>query len=163
MANVDRRVRVLTNVLMEHGFSWLAAEIIDTIETGRSTTDDRDHNVDSHRAQLNAALVTKFSSAESAIQHIEDSSADEQDNRVELSPSEQIRTAVDTVVIRLSTIGEMFDESISNLEDVFGSDARLAIEFNGEVRQVDRSALTHASRRLRTLREQLIQWLETET
>jgi hypothetical protein len=67
MAEIDSRVRILTGALMDRGFSWLAAEIIDTIEGGQLSSDDLDHSVSAQRAALNGRIRMKVGSSSTPV------------------------------------------------------------------------------------------------
>lgn len=160
MATIDYRVRLLTALLMDRGFAWLASEIIEAIERGRPTSDDQDHNVTLRRRALNAELSgNSRSKSRLVVDDSEDPPTHEDAPREQFGPEAQIRIAVDSFVHRLSAFGEMLGHSKDTLRRTFESDVRLFTEAEGEPRELDVSTSRLLSSQLLALREELFQWL----
>jgi hypothetical protein len=156
MANVDYRVRLLTNLLMDRGFAWLAGEIIDSIEIGRPTTADRDHNVTSQRRALKLDASTDV-----PHEDLEEPSPDDEP-REPLTPEAQVQVAIELLVRRLSDMGRMFESSRESLKQIFGVDVTLSIELEGEPRQYDPAHARELTSQLENVREQLLEWLMSQ-
>ncbi len=142
MATVDYRVRLLTNLLMDRGFAWLAREIIDSIEIGAVPTADRDHNVTSQRRGLDA----------STHEDLEEPSSPDDEPRAPLTPEAQVQVAVELLVRRLSDMGRMIESSRQSLKQIFGVDVTLSMELEGEPRQYDPAHMRELTSQLETRR-----------
>jgi hypothetical protein len=162
MANVDYRVRLLTDLLMDRGLAWLAAEIIETIEVGKATFDERDHNVKAQRIALNADLDAPLRSSRHK-EMPEESSVPEDAPREEFSPDIQVTIAVDLLIQRLSGIGQMLMEGQQNLELIFDTHVSLSTEINGELHELNPQGARSVTLQLEQLREDLSQWLMHQT
>src|SRR5260370_42073288 len=121
MATVDYRVRLLTNLLMDRGFAWVAREIIDSIEIGAVPTADRDHNVTSQRRGLDA----------STTEDLDEPSSPDDEPRAPLTPKAQVQLAVELLVRRLSDMGRMIASSRQRRKQTFGVHVTLSVELQG--------------------------------
>jgi hypothetical protein len=157
MATVDYRVRLLTDLLMDRGFAWLAREIIDSIEIGAAPTADRDQNVTSQRRALNVDA-----SRDVPQEDLEESSLPDDEPREPLTPEAQVQVAVELLVRRLSDMGRMFESSRQTLKQIFDVDVTLSIELAGEPRQYDPGRARELTSQLESVREQLFEWLMSQ-
>jgi hypothetical protein len=162
MANIDYKVRLLTDLLMDRGLGWLAAEIIETIEAGKATFDERDHNVKDQRIALNANLDAPSGSSRHK-EMPDESSVPEDAPREEFSPEIQVTIAVDLLIQRLSGIGQMLMEGQQNLELIFDTHVSLSTEISGELHELNPQGARGLTLQLEQLREELSQWLMHQT
>lgn len=170
MAEIDHRVRLLTDLLMAQGFTWLASEIIATLELGRAAVDDTDHTVSSQREELRGEL-SKFDaplargalrrelSKEATIDELESLAETIDGPRIAFSSDEQVEAAVEVLTFRLSDSARMLAASVETLEEIFGTEVDLFTEVEGELRSVNAvQARTFASQ-LKNLQVAFRDWL----
>jgi hypothetical protein len=160
MADIDRRVRILTDTLMDRGFGWLAAEIIEAIERGRDSADNHDPYVSAQRTTLNQKLSSGEADAVSTAESLKYSATRPEIARERFNSQEQILVAVAIFVDRLSSAADMTSQSLDELSALMDTTVSLSIETEGEeVRTVLPAKARDAAIGLREIESQLIHWL----
>jgi hypothetical protein len=118
MTDIDRRVRILIDILIDRGLGWLAVEIIEAIEHGREDAEDHDPNVSVQRMALNERLLSGHANAVSTPEGLKSSATRPEIMREPFSPHDQISLAVDLFVDRLSEVADMTSKSADELTDL---------------------------------------------
>jgi hypothetical protein len=163
MAEIDHRVRLLMNALMSAGFGWLAAEIVDAIEAGRENPEDQDHNVASQRLLLKLKLAGSASTTAPESENLRFFATRSVAIRPAFGGDDQVRLAVNLLVDRLSVAAEMTSHAVDALSTLTRSPVSLVVKGAGESRAVNPSAAVQTGRQLREMREELTQWLLSQT
>jgi hypothetical protein len=159
MTEIDRRVRILTDILMDRGFGWLAAEIIETIEGGRNNANEEDTDVESQRSALNQRLLSGDANAVSTPEDLKYSATRPETVGEPLDADDQILVAVALFIDRLSSAAEMPSKSQDELNGFMDTSVSLFVETEGEVRSVRPAEARHAALQLRGIKGQLVEWL----
>jgi hypothetical protein len=159
MADIDRRVRVLTDILMDRGFGWLAAEIIDAIEAGRNDASDRDPHVTAQRAALNQRLLKGDANPASSPESLKHSASRPAHSGERMSADDQVFVAVDLFVDRLTSAAEMTAKSVDALSTFMNAPVSLYVETEGEIRAVLPAKARESALRLGGVKNELIEWL----
>jgi hypothetical protein len=170
MAEIDHRVRLLTDLLMERGFGWLASEIVTAIEFGRTIVDDTDHTVFDQRKALQAELsrsdvplrrgaMRRELSKPTVAAEIESSAERLESERTAFLPDEQVEIAVEFLMFRLSDSVKMLASSVEAMEEIFGGQMKLFAEVDGRPHPIDTIQASAFASRLENIREQLREWL----
>jgi hypothetical protein len=162
MANIDRRVRLLTEVLQEEGFGWIAVEIVEAVEFGRRDLSELDNSVASQRHELGQRLHAGASST-SKPSDIRSSATRIVPLKQDFSAEEQITVAVHILMDRLAISAQMLAESADALSQIMETPVTLSVEDLSEARPVVVSSVRTAASELKAITPQLINWLNSES
>jgi hypothetical protein len=163
MAEIDHRVRILINALMDRGFGWLAAEVIEIIERGRPGPIDHDSEVRAQRNALNRNLARGLTSSISRPDELRDRATHSAQAREPFTADEQVSEAVHLIVERILSTTKMISTSASTLGSIMDGPVSLFTEINGEIRLIDADQATQVALSLRQMNEELIAWLLSRT
>lgn len=161
MADIDFRVRVLTDLLMNRGFGWLAIEIIQAIEDRGDSLVDRDPNVAAQREDLNARLLRGDAKAVLSPEVVKEAATRSEAQRDRLEAHDQISLAVEILVDRLSSAAEMTALSVDELTNLVDGSVSVSVEVDKEIRHVFPAKARETAAQLRGIKDQLREWLNT--
>jgi hypothetical protein len=157
MADIDPRVRLLTDLLMAQRFAWVASEIIEAIEVGFDEG-AFDQDVEFQRKRLDLRAIEGIP-AESIDKAGKAWRRPIEQKRRQYLPDEQVRVAVNIFVDRLASAAEMVQKSASVLNEIMNAAVLLHVEIDGEARPLDSSGANIAAERLRSLQNEFLEWL----
>lgn len=159
MATIERRVRLLTDVLLDRGFGWLAAEIIAAIEAGIEDSDDIDSAVSLQRSTLNSKIASGNMAVRSQPEDLKHSATRHGQLRRGLAPDDQVRVAVDLLIDRLSAAAKMTEKSIATLSELMEAPVSLSVQVGDTVQSINPQEAQEAGEILRESRAEFAQWL----
>jgi hypothetical protein len=160
MADIDRRLRMLLDVLMAQGFGWLAVEIIETLGRGYNGGNDKDSLVESQRIALNSRLLSGDANATSTPEGLKYSATRPQPRIEPLGADQQIFLAVNIFVDRLASAAEMTAKNLDELRGLMDASVSLSVETEeGEVRAIRPADARDVAVHLRRVENQLAEWL----
>ena len=154
MAAIEPRVRQLLNALMERGFSWLAADIIELIEIGIPVFSEQDQDVAGQRRNLDSHHHDSTNLAEALSQPHSTTRPAKREEQASVATSVLTRQLVTTLL--------MNERSAMLLAEVAGAPVQLATYSGDLVRQIDPIAGRHAAGELLELGPALQTWLAEE-
>src|SRR5262245_23436028 len=127
MPEIDRRVRTLAEMLMERGFGWLAAEIVQTIEAGHQGS-YRDANVSSQRAALNSRIGKRIPDEIFGPDQFRSSATQREVIPRDFTADEQLALAINLLIDRLSAAAEMEARSLDDLTAMMDTQVQPSFE-----------------------------------
>jgi hypothetical protein len=162
MADIDHRVRLLIDTLIDRGYGWLAAEIVYSIEL-RDVSDEIDEDVFSQRMSLNERIDAGDANPKSTAEELRASATRVHIKREHLSGDGQVKLAVSLLVDRLSSAAEMTSESVEELTKLMGGPVEFGVAVDGEIRPISSEQVRGSAQQLRKVEHQIVEWLLTLT
>jgi hypothetical protein len=159
MADIDRRVRILIDTLIDRGYGWLAAEIVYSIEFRRDGSDEIDKGVSSQRMSLNEKIHAGDASSKSSAEDLRASASRISAGREHLVGDGQVEFAVKLLVDRLSSAAEMTSESMEEMTKLMETQVEFAVAVDGDVRPISLQKVRNSAQELRKIEHQLAEWL----
>lgn len=163
MDGIDRRVRILSDVLLDRGFGWLAVEIIEAIESGREDIEDIDNSVLEQRIVLNQKLQNRQDFAASKPETLKYAASRKDSFRSRLDGDDQVRIAIDIFVDRLASAAEMNVESAAGLTFLMRVPVSLSVQSNGVTARVSLERNEAVAVKIRENRTAIFNWLISST